>query len=430
MSNRKPSQFLDQTATRLKTLEAEIATLDGKLVEQDIAARRLEADAGYEYAMQVDQIGTALKACGRKLDVDQWCKQTIGVDADTMRRRRRLACRWTEYEAKRREMGQCGQSGLRFALSLVKELPPSAERPVHAGTLRPTSRTKFATPTSSKHDIPNCQFITGDALIELRKLTAQSVNVIVTSPPYWPPKKGLNGGGVGRERTLEEYISNVVAIFREAKRVLKDNGTLWVSIDDFYREGDLLFVPSRLAIAMQVDGWICRSEIIWQKTARRSEWVNNRPSKDFEKLLLFTKQATGYYYDGDHIRVPLSRPYNTAGYKIRRTRRQPSDRIDRYYCNPLGPNSGSVWEIAPENYRGNHAATMPPELVRRCLLASCPDNGIVLDCFGGAGTTALVALQLGHRAISIEINPQYTKEAQQRITTELGASTPTKLAAD
>jgi DNA modification methylase len=245
----------------------------------------------------------------------------------------------------------------------------------------------------------------------------------------------------------------LLAIFREARRVLRDDGTCWVVIDDAYMHrrnlygyeqnygrrsplklgaqmginvqseaedrlfGNLLFVPERFAIAMQEDGWRCRSEVIWCKGALgRKEPVSNRPRRNFEKVLMFTKTAR-YVFDLDPIREPLSeRFYSTpAGRQKPGLLRMDVDRDRHVPNNPLGRNPGSVWQIAPADYRGVHGATFPAELVRRLLLISCPDRGVVLDIFGGAGTTAMVALELGHKAISIDINPRYTTEARSRL---------------
>ena len=122
--------------------------------------------------------------------------------------------------------------------------------------------------TIPKLDLSRCTFITGEALAELRKMKSQSVSVIVTSPPYWPAKRDYGGLGIGFEPTLEEYIVALVAIFSEARRVMKDDGVIWIVIDDSYSEGNLQFIPTRLAMALQDDGWICRAEIVWDKGAR------------------------------------------------------------------------------------------------------------------------------------------------------------------
>jgi DNA modification methylase len=300
-------------------------------------------------------------------------------------------------------------------------------------------------------DLSRCTFITGEALAELRKLKSKSVSVIITSPPYWPIKREYGGIGLGFEATLPEYIASLVAIFSETRRVMKDDGVLWVVIDDSYSRGagtwpmegmnirrppqksvtpagtayqdttaersagNLLFIPARLAMALQDDGWICRAEIIWDKGAQgRKESVTNRPRKNFEKVLLFTKQSR-YFYDLDPGREPLSGRFSTPGGKKDGLKRRDGNRDFRVYANPMGRIGGSVWRIPPANYRGTHPATFRAELVRRMLAASCDDDAIVLDPMGGAGTVAMVALQMDQRAITIDLCPAYTAEARHRL---------------
>jgi DNA modification methylase len=239
-----------------------------------------------------------------------------------------------------------------------------------------------------------------------------------------------SGKGIGFEATLGEYITSLVTLFREARRVLKDTGVVWIVIDDSYAkaggkwtaegyllkrpgqqksakstgmgyqdtkclrpDANLLFIPARLAMALQDDGWMCRAEIIWHKGpgGGRPESVRNRVTKTHEKVFMLTKQRQ-YFYDPDPIREALVRPYATSGQQTPGLIRGEVNRDFRVYLNPMGRNAGSVWTITPSSYRGNHPATMPLELVRRCLQASCPEGGTVLDCFGGAGTTALAAL--------------------------------------
>jgi DNA modification methylase len=469
MQTAKAKQYLSHAATLLRRMRERVDRLDGNLVEQDIAARRQEALIGYEFAKQVDRIEAALQSIKSNLDLDRWCKQTCECDISTMRRRKRLFRHWKEYEGKRRELGQCGQTGLLFALSLVKECHYDKATNRQVLPVRSLVGTKLGTFA----DPERCKFITGNALTELSKMPDQTVNVIVTSPPYWPAKRMYGGKGIGFEATLGEYITSLVTSFREARRVLKDTGVVWIVIDDSYAraggkwtaEGDLLkrpgqqksakstgmgyqdtkclrpdanllFIPARLAMALQDDGWMCRAEIIWYKGpgGGRPESVRNRVTKTHEKVFMFTKQRQ-YFYDPDLIREPLVRPYTpytTPGKQKPGLMRRDVNRDFRVYLNPMGRNAGSVWTIRQSSYRGNHPATMPLELVRRCLLASCPEGGRVLDCFGGAGTTALAALQLGHTAISIDINPEYTEEARQRFATELRGRSyePGALAAD
>jgi DNA modification methylase len=421
MNKAQANQFLPQTVAALRRMQVKVDRLDGSLVERDIAARKQEAQIGFEFAKLIDRIEAALKATGSNLNLDQWCKQKIGSDISTMRRRKRLYRYWKEYEAKRRKLGSCGQTGLLFALSLVSEEPAENATNRQGLPVRSPSKTSISGKTDAV-DTSRCQFITGDALVELRKIEAQSVNVIITSPPYWPTKRVYGGKGVGFEKTASDYISNLILIFREARRVLRQDGIVWIVIDDSYHEGDLLFIPSRLAMAMQDDGWICRSEIIWNKDAAgRPEPVKDRVTKNHEKVLMFTKQRR-YFYDQDPIREPLIQQYSVPGRQKAGLMRKDGHRAERVWPNPMGRNSGSVWTIMPSSYRGTHGAVMPEELARRCIMVSCSENSLVLDMFGGAGTTALVALQLGHRAISIEINPAYIKEAEQRIATELDAA--------
>lgn len=286
------------------------------------------------------------------------------------------------------------------------------------------------------------QFITGDALVELPKLQEKSAQTAITSPPYWPLKRAYGGNGVGYEPTLAEYIGDLMKIFGEVRRVLKDNGILWVLMDDAYAKPggirghdpkqpainglplqgtadirprkNLLLIPTRFAMAMQDDGWTLRRKIIWHKTHVRPEPVKDRPSYNYEELLMFVKQPR-YTYDPDPIRTPLkSRSSVFAGKKLGIIRKD-NDRTQRTYNNPMGANARSVWNIPPSDYRGDHSATMPEELVRRCLLISCPEESLVIEPFGGAGTVALVARELGHPAISIDINPAYTKDARERL---------------
>lgn len=467
VSNRKPTDFLHQTAIRLKAAEAEIKKLDTKLVEQDIAARRIEADVGWQFAQEVDQIEAALKASGGKLNVEQWCKQTVGVEITTMRRRKRLYKHWKVYEVERRKAGQCGQSGLLFALSLVQDAIPQPERTGKLSPVRSSTATKPKRSGSAVPPVPGCEFITGDALAELRKLAAQSVNTIVTSPAYWPTKRLYGGTGIGFEPTLGEYLKNLVAVFREARRVLRDDGVMWIVIDDAYAQpggrwrpntfelerpteqksassdglrypgstsvrpvGNLLLIPARLAMALQDDGWILRAEIIWHKGlgGGRPESVTDRVSKTHEKVLMFSKQRR-YFYDPDPIREPLSKPYSDGGKLKAGVLRREENRDFRHFSNPMGRNAGSVWQINVSGYRGKHPATMPVELAQRCIVATCPENGTVLDPFGGAGTTGVAALKAGRRAILVEISEDYTNEARERIARELDVA-PFRLAAD
>ena len=291
---------------------------------------------------------------------------------------------------RRQEVGDNGQHGLLYAAFL-------AAAPVSRGTNAMNARFRSVRSDVGSLNLARCDFITGDARIELRKMPAQSVNVIICSPPYWPPKRAYGKDrGIGFEETLPDYIKNLVEIFGESWRVLRDDGVLWVVIDDSYMHrrtlygqpenygrrsklklatqmgintrsdaefrlfGNLMFIPERFAMAMQDDGWTCRAEIIWDKGAEgRKESVNNRPRRNFEKVLMFARTSK-YVFDLDPVREQLAeRFYATpAGRSKAGLLRMSSNRDSRVPNNPLGRNPGSVWRIPPSNYQGSHGCNI------------------------------------------------------------------------
>lgn len=259
-------------------------------------------------------------------------------------------------------------------------------------------------------------------------------------------------GSLGLEPTIELYVAHLVAIFEEVRRVLRDDGTLWLNIGDSYAAGkarsdedcrrggkrnanaasslrapnlkpkDLCLIPFRLAIALQEAGWWVRSDIIWAKPAPMPESVTDRPTRSHEYIFLLTKSAR-YFYDGDAVREAdkgLDHPRSVlqgqpsleptggllAPHKGLRTTEG---------RNGAGRNLRSVWTIASTPFPEAHFATFPPELAERCIKAGCPAGGVVLDPFGGAGTTAMVALRLGRSAVSIELKPEYVQMQERRI---------------
>jgi site-specific DNA-methyltransferase (cytosine-N4-specific) len=427
------------------------------MLELDIARCRMEKDIAADWVKNRNRINRELNKIG--MSEAEWCKKALGCSIQTMRRRVQLLRGWGQYLKRRREVGDNGQYGLLYAVFLASPAShtPSISYRNSNGRSELSARCDSEKASCSRS---YCKLITGDARTELLRLSPKSVNVIVCSPPYWPPRRHYGGDrSIGFEETLPEYIERLVKIFQEARRVLRDDGTCWVILDDAYMHrrnlygykqnygrrsplrlasqmginvpseaedrlfGNLLFIPERFAMAMQEDGWLCRAELIWDKGALgRKEPVNNRPRRNFEKVLMFAKTAR-YVFDLDPIREPLSeRFYSTpAGRQKPGLLRMDGNRDRHVPNNPLGRNPGSVWHIPPTSYRGSHGATFPAELVRRLLLISCPDKGVVLDIFGGAGTTAMVALALGHGAISIDINPHYTEEAKRRLAQWTGA---------
>lgn len=295
--------------------------------------------------------------------------------------------------------------------------------------------------------------LVGDCREEMRTLPEQSVQTIVTSPPYWGLRDYGHEGQLGVEQTPEAYVAAMVEVFREARRVLRDDGTLWLNLGDSYSGSsqnggtdtaglngwggggtridpsavhaprrssplpskNLIGIPWRVAFALQADGWILRSEIIWAKPNPMPESVTDRPTKSHEKLFLLAKSPR-YFYDHESIKEPVKQDWGTrdrtAGkYHNEGSGQTPHSGLEKSYDRA---NRRDVWTIPTAPYRGAHFAVMPPELVEPCVLAGSPEGGVVLDPFGGTGTTAAVANRLGRKAILIELNPDYVKQIAER----------------
>lgn len=264
----------------------------------------------------------------------------------------------------------------------------------------------------------------GDAEEQLRTLESESVNVCVTSPPYYNLRDYGITGQIGMEDTPEEYIKNLVCVFREVRRVLRKDGTLWVNIGDSYTSGnrknrdrvrkvkgremairkptpeglkpkELLGIPWRLALALQADGWYLRSDIIWNKSNAMPESVKDRPTRSHEYIFLLSRSQK-YYFDMERIKEPC---ITQKGEKRR--------------------NKRDVWTIGTTGFKGDHFAVFPEKLIEPCILAGCPEGGVVLDPFTGSGTTGIVAKRLNRGFVGIEINPQYLKIATERVN-EIG----------
>ena len=312
---------------------------------------------------------------------------------------------------------------------------------------------------------------TGDCLSILPALQAESVDCVVTSPPYWQLRDYGVSGQLGLEATPDEHVANMVKVFNEVKRVLKNTGTCFVNYGDSYATGkkwgkakDLCLIPQRFAIAMQNAGWFVRSEIIWAKPNPMPESVTDRPAAAHEKIFLFTKAPT-YFYDADIVRQRLTGSsvqrlsqdieHQTGSsranggkkkngnmkavsgkYCVKRQRGQvPGNRVQAGLARldqmskaeqcangrnlrDYEPAPMPVWNIATVPFTGEHFATFPPELAERCILAGCPKNGVVMDPFAGSGTTGLVALRHSRKAVLIEINENFMDMALRRINAE------------
>ena len=315
----------------------------------------------------------------------------------------------------------------------------------------------------------------GDALKVLKSLPDRSVNCCVTSPPYWGLRDYGMDGQIGLEQSIHEHIDKLVEVFREVRRVLRDDGTLWVNYGDTYLQmsGDgflknkklqrniggradvrvksplkpknLAGLPWRLAFALQDAGWYLRSDIIWYKPNAMPESVKDRPTKAHEYVFLLSKKPK-YYYDNEAIKESAVSDENasefrggcyvegeldngtmgkrkvvgnTKSHSFARNSKRPGgqhreEREDIAYSGAKR-NARSVWTIATQACREAHFATFPDELAARCIKAGCPDGGIVLDPFLGSGTTYAVANGLGRQAIGIELNPEYVEIARGKI---------------
>ena len=320
----------------------------------------------------------------------------------------------------------------------------------------------------------------GDCLESLRSLPDQSVHCCVTSPPYFGLRNYGVDGQIGLEQTPDQYVARLVAVFREVRRVLQDDGTLWLNIGDSYagswgnqgrktergtqrpingammqpvhdgrypstgsntgslartpgcKNKDLIGIPWMLAFALRADGWYLRQDIIWHKPNPMPESVRDRCTKAHEYVFLLSKSER-YFFDSKAIKEPA---FSTAPSRNGFAGRQGgSERV--------GPQSGgsgtderwqpggkrtrrSVWSVATKPYKGAHFATFPPDLIEPCILAGCPVGGVVLDPFGGSGTTAGVAIKHGRSAILCELNPDYAALIPDRVASIAGISKPSK----
>jgi DNA modification methylase len=296
------------------------------------------------------------------------------------------------------------------------------------------------------------RIIHGDCLAVLRDMPAQSIQTCVTSPPYWGLRDYGVPGQLGLESTPQEYVSRLVEIFREVRRVLRDDGTLWLNLGDSYsastrgaggkgkqhtntgsvitdrkwtiadglKPKDLVGVPWRVAFALQADGWYLRSDIIWAKPNPMPESVTDRPTKAHEYIFLLSKSER-YFYDAHAVMEasakPAGEPVSIGQIKTKTTPGQ------RPHAGTLGAevtrggsrNRRTVWTVTPQPFKGAHFATFPPKLIEPCILAGSRIGDTVLDPFNGAGTSGVVAKQHGRSYIGIELNAEYIAMSEARI---------------
>ncbi len=297
------------------------------------------------------------------------------------------------------------------------------------------------------------RILVGDCIEMMRTLPDQSVHTCITSPPYFGLRDYGVDGQIGLEASPREFIDSLVAVFREVRRVLRDDGTLWVNLGDSYASGgrggggrymaergdgawqgkgdaagwrsapagwkhkDLLGLPWRLAIALQDEGWYLRQDIIWHKPNPMPESIKDRCTKAHEYLFLLSKSPR-YYFDQEAIREQATKGFSGSEFNSGKTAEHQLGRSsDRDRVDDGMRNKRSVWTVATASFKGAHFATFPPDLIRPCVLAGSPRGGVVLDPFGGAGTTALVAMQEGRQSVICELNAEYATLARQRLDT-------------
>lgn len=314
-----------------------------------------------------------------------------------------------------------------------------------------------------------------DAMTLLKHMPSQAVNCIVTSPPYFGLRDYGMAGQIGLEETPQQFVAKLVELFREARRVLRDDGTFWLNLGDSYANDEkwggatggyhaqalhgntnvgrgkkstgipaknLIGIPWRVAFGLQDDGWILRSDIIWAKPNPMPESVTDRPTKAHEYVFLFAKSQR-YFYDAEAIKEKSVGAKNRDGFRGgngrpyvhdstfnnsyqshknldvpgRTTNSMHEQRAlgNDYTRNSENRNKRSVWTIATQPTPFAHFATFPDELIEPMILAGCPVGGVVYDPFMGSGTTALVARKHGRNYIGSELNPEYTKIARDRL---------------
>lgn len=274
------------------------------------------------------------------------------------------------------------------------------------------------------------QILCGDAARLLQEIPDQSIDTIVTSPPYYLQRNYQSESQIGQEKTPEQYVDCLVAIFTECHRAVKSSGSLWLVLGDKYVDGRLLGMPWRVALALGQAGWLLRSDVIWHKPNAMPSAVKNRPTTDHEYVFFFTKSPQ-YYYDADAIREPhvtFSENSRMKGGRNHFFKRDGTPEAGKNQGNPnlhhgrwdqafhpKGRNKRTVWSIPLSKFRDVHFAVFPESLVQTCLLASSPEGGLVLDPFLGSGTTALVAKQLGRHYLGIDSNEDYCRMARRRL---------------
>jgi DNA modification methylase len=308
------------------------------------------------------------------------------------------------------------------------------------------------------------KILQGNCIDKIKELKDNSIDCVVSSPPYFGLRDYGVDGQFGLEKTYQDYIANTVKVFETFKPKLKDTATIWWNVGDSYASNgvyinswykkeknknkkhlhtknkerysdrkayrdetikakDLMMIPNRVAIALQEAGWYIRSEIIWHKPNPMPESVTDRPTNAHEKIWLITKSKK-YYYDADAIKEQASgriagnkKPQKGTDQRFSETKQGLLKAQQKPYHLK---NKRNVWTVTTKPFKDAHFATFPKDLIEPCIKAGSPEGGVVLDPFGGSGTTGIVAQSLNRQAILIELNKDYINIAKKRINKELG----------
>ena len=288
--------------------------------------------------------------------------------------------------------------------------------------------------------------IEGDALTELRLLPDESVHCVVTSPPYFGLRDYGVAGQIGLEPTPAEFVAVMVEVFREVRRVLRKDGTLWLNLGDSYarqggtqgggnrellhlegkqrrmgalvsglKEKDLIGIPWRVALALQADGWYLRADVIWAKPNPMPEPVRDRPTRSHEYVFLLSKSRR-YYYNANAIAEPAVSDHPSANRYRGRHQQSHGNRGNSTFWTNVGGrrNRRDVWQISSELTSAAHYAAFPAELAQLCILAGARPGDLVLDPFAGSGTVGQVAEKTGRRWVGLELSANYVALARQR----------------
>lgn len=299
------------------------------------------------------------------------------------------------------------------------------------------------------------KIINADVSEGLRQIDDASVQCVVTSPPYWGLRDYGVAGQLGSESLPSEYVESMRSVFSHVRRVLRDDGVLWLNLGDSYSSGkcgraddgsgdptsrlgpkrdgnpgnsgmgsvkqrsvppgfkpkELIGIPWRVAFALQEDGWCLRQDIIWHKPNPMPESCRDRCTKSHEYIFMLTKSPR-YYFDFDANQEPAAYANTPRGGSTNRYEQNNAGMDNKVYNTR---NRRSVWTITPKPFKGAHFAVFPEELVHRCITVSTKPGDTVLDPFLGSGTTLKVAKDLGREGVGIELNPEYVKIAEERI---------------